>query len=407
MRTQHFNVAVCFLIAIVASGHAAAQGMSGQFRDPLDGRFDASNFLVENAYGFLPVPIIITDPAVGGGLGMVGLFFHESEEQQEQRLEALRESDDGARYLLPPSVSAVAGAYTGNDSWFTGGGHMGFFRQGAIRYMGGGGFGDVNLDFFGVGDISFTRPVELNTQAGMVLNSLKFKLGGSRFFAGLTQRFISARIEPVSLGDLDGSFLPPPLQPQWQEIMTRLMTQDVVLSALGAVIEFDSRDNFFSPHSGYQYSLEHLWYRDQIGSDIDYELLTFSGHNYWAVNDRFRAGLRLAADYASTGGLLPPFATPGIVLRGIPAMRYQGNAVVVAEAELTWQIDQRWSVNAFAGGGRAAKDLDDLGDQPTRVVRGGGFRYLIARRYGFEMGMDVARGPEDTVFYIQAGTAWR
>ena len=401
------GVASVVIQALAIPGQAAAQEKSSQFRDPLDGRFDASTFLVENAYGFLPVPIIITDPAVGGGLGMVGLFFHESEEQQEQRLTALRESEDGVRYLLPPSVSAVAGAYTGNDSWFTGGGHMGFFKQGAIRYMGGGGFGDVNLDFFGVGDIGFTRPIELNTQAAMVLNSLKFKLGGSRFFAGVTQRFVSARIEPVSLGDLDGSFLPPALQPQWQELMRRLMTQDVVLSALGTVIEYDSRDNFFSPHAGYQYSLEHLWYRDEVGSDIDYELLTFSGHNYWALNERWRAGLRIAADYASTGDLLPPFATPGMVLRGIPAMRYQGNAVVVTEAEVAYQIDKRWSVNVFAGAGRAAQELDDLGDQPTRVTKGGGFRYLIARRYGFEMGMDIARGPEETVFYIQAGTAWR
>jgi hypothetical protein len=395
------------LLALVASGYASAQGFREQFKDPLDGRFDASSFLVENAYGFLPVPIIITDPAVDGGLGVVGLFFHESEEQETQRLEALRESEEGARYLLPPSVSAVAGAYTGNDSWFAGGGHMGFFKQGTIRYMGGGGFGNVNLDFFGTGDIGFTRPVELNTQAGMFLNSLKFKLGKSRFFAGPTQRYVSARIEPVKLGDLDGSFLPPPLQPPWQDIMTRLMTQDVVLSALGAVVEFDSRDNFFSPHAGYEYSLEHLWYRDEIGSDVEYELLTISGHNYWALGERFRAGLRIAADYASTDGLLPPFATPGIVLRGIPAMRYQGNAVVVAEAEVTWQIDLRWSVKVFAGGGRVAMELDELGDQPSLVSKGGGFRYLIARRYGFEMGLDVARGPEETVFYIQAGTAWR
>ena len=399
--------ALCLLLLLMVSGHAAAQGLGDQFKDPLDGRFDASSFLGENAYGFLPVPIIITDPAVEGGLGMVGLFFHESEEQEKQRLEALRESEDGARYLLPPSVSAVAGAYTGNESWFAGGGHLGFFRQGAIRYMGGGGFGDVNLDFFGVGDIEFTRPVELNTQAGMLLNSLKFKLGSSRFFAGLTQRYVSARIEPVNLGDLDGGFLPPALQPQWQEIMTRLMTQDVVLSGFGTVIEFDSRDNLFSPHVGYKYSLEQLWYRSEIGSDVEYELTTFNVHNYWALGERFRAGLRIAADYASTDELLPPFATPSIVLRGIPAMRYQGNAVVVAEAEVTWQIDQRWSVNVFAGGGRAAKELDDLGDQPTRAAKGGGFRYLIARRYGFEMGLDVAWGPEDTVFYIQAGTAWR
>ena len=407
-RKKHIeNCVILIVLALVACGQATAQGFRDQFKDPLDGRFDASSFLVENAYGFLPVPIIITDPAVDGGLGVVGLFFHESEEQEQQRLKALRESEEGARYLLPPSVSAVAGAYTGNDSWIVGGGHMGFFKQGAVRYMGGAGFGNVNLDFFGTGDIGFTRPVELNTQAGMMLNSLKFKLGNSRFFVGPTQRYVSARIEPVNLGDLDGSFLPPALQPPWQDIMTRLMTQDVVLSALGAVIEFDSRDNVFSPHTGYKYSLEHLWYRDEVGSDIEYELLTFEGHNYWAVSERFRAGLRIAADYASTSDLLPPFATPAVVLRGIPAMRYQGNAVVAVEAEFTWQIDSRWSVNVFAGGGRAAKELDDLDGQPTLVTKGGGFRYLIARRYGFEMGLDIARGPEDTVFYIQAGTAWR
>jgi len=41
------------------------------------------------------------------------------------------------------------------------------------------------------------------------------------------------------------------------------------------------------------------------------------------------------------------------------------------------------------------------------VTNGGGFRYLIARRYGFKSGLDIARDPEDTVFYLQAGTAWR
>ena len=176
------------------SQSACAQGFRDQFKDPVDGRFDASSYLADNAYGFLPVPIIITDPAVDGGLGAVGLFFHETEEQKEQRLKALRESEDGAKFLLTPSVSAVAAAFTGNDSWFAGGGHMGFFKQGRVRYMGGGGFGDVNLDFFRAGQVEFTQPVELNTKAGMVLNSLKFQLGDSRFFVGPSQRFVSARL---------------------------------------------------------------------------------------------------------------------------------------------------------------------------------------------------------------------
>ena len=201
--------------------------------------------------------------------------------------------------------------------------------------------------------------------------------------------------------------MPPEWQEQWQEFVRNLLTQDIVASALGVTIEFDSRDNFFSPHAGYRYELEHLWYRDFLGSDIEYELTRFSGLNYWNLSDRFRVALRLGFDHAATNSLLPPFAIPGIELRGLPSLRYQGNFVAVAETELTWQIDSRWSVLGFAGSGRAANGLDELRDSATRVTKGAGFRYLIAERYGFEMGLDIARGPEGDVFYIQGGTAWR
>ncbi|MGI9261697.1 MAG: BamA/TamA family outer membrane protein [Woeseiaceae bacterium] len=401
------RISVATLIAFLAAPNVFAQGFWDQFKDPMDGRFDASSYLADNAYGFLPVPIIITDPAVDGGLGAVGLFFHESEEQKEQRLKALRESENGAQFLLTPNISAAALAVTGNESWFAGGGHMGFFDQGRIRYMGGGGFGSVNLDFYGSGDVSLINPVELNTEAGAIMNSVKFKIGDSKFFIGPVQQFVSARIEPGNLGDLGGPLVPPELQDPWEAIMRDLLTQDIVTSALGIALEYDSRNNFFSPHAGFQWQLEHLWFSDEIGSDIEYQLLTFNSFNYWEFSDSFRAALKVTADYASTGSLLPPFSVPSITLRGVPALRYQGNAVIAAEAEVTWQIDPRWSVLAFAGAGRAANEIDDLDEQSTRVTKGGGFRYLIARQYGFEMGLDIAVGPEETVFYIQAGTAWR
>ena len=128
------------LLLAIGCQESGAEGFWSQFVDPDDGRFDASTFLADNAYGFLLMPIIITDPAVDGGLGAVGLFFHETDAQKEMRLDALRNAEDGARFLLTPSVSAAAAAVTGNDSWFVDGGHMGFFEDGRIRYMGGGGF---------------------------------------------------------------------------------------------------------------------------------------------------------------------------------------------------------------------------------------------------------------------------
>ena len=406
--TNSFARAIACAFALSFASDAIAEGFWSQFEDPDDGRFDASRYLSENAYGFLPVPIIITDPAVDGGLGMVGLFFHETDEQREQRLKALQTAEDGSQYLLTPSVSAVAGAYTGNDSWFVGGGHLGFFKQGRIRYSGGGGYGDVNLDFFGFGEVGLTRPIELNTRAAMIIQNLKFKLGDLPLFAGFVQRYVNASIKPGSLGDLSGDLLPPDLQERWEEIVRNLLTQDVVTSAIGGVIELDTRDNFFSPRRGYHYQLEYLLYRDFIGSDIEYELTKLNARNYWTIGEKFRTALRIDLEFADNDEeLLPPFATPDITLRGIPAMRYQGNYVAVAELELGWHIDSRWTVLGFSGIGRASNKFSNLSDATSRVAHGAGFRYLVASRYGFEMGLDIARGPEDTVFYIQAGTSWQ
>ena len=397
---------VALTVMQTALGQEAEEPVS-KFRDPADGKFDMSKYLSENAFGFLPVPVIITDPAVDGGLGVIGLFFHETEEQQEKRRQALQGGEAGAEALLTPSISAVGGAFTGNDSWFVGGGHMGFFKDGRIRYTGGGGYGSVNLDFFGFGEVGLTNPIELNTEAYAIVQTLKFKLGDWPVFAGISQRYVDASITPGDLGDLSGEILPPELQERWDALVRSLLTQDVATSALGVNLEFDTRNNFFSPRSGYRYELEHLWYRESFGSDVEYELTRLKGLNYWKLSDNWRTALRIDLQSADTNGLLPPFATPGIELRGIPALRYQGNSVAVAEGEVTWQVNYRWSANVFGGVGYASNERGDLLDTPSRVTRGAGFRYLIASRYGFETGLDIARGPEETVFYIQAGTAWR
>lgn len=48
----------------------------------------------------------------------------------------------------------------------------------------------------------------------------------------------------------------------------------------------------------------------------------------------------------------------------------------------------------------------DFDSRETAVAGGAGFRYLISRRFGIHSGLDVARGPEETAFYIVFGSAW-
>ena len=93
-------------------------------------------------------------------------------------------------------------------------------------------------------------------------------------------------------------------------------------------------------------------------------------------------------------------------MRGIPAARYQGQSVAMSELKVAYRVNFRWEVSAFAGVGKANDSFSDLSDSDSRVSKGAGLRYLIARRYDFNMGIDIAKGPEDTVFYIQAGSTW-
>src|SRR5690606_16770935 len=97
---------------------------------------------------------------------------------------------------------------------------------------------------------------------------------------------------------------------------------------------------------------------------------------------------------------------PSIDLRGISKSRYQGNSVGVIETEFAYKPTMRWKYLAFTGAGRTGDGFSELKDSETYNSYGVGFRYLIARRYGFTMGADIARGPEDTAFYIQAGSTW-
>ena len=79
--------------------------------------------------------------------------------------------------------------------------------------------------------------------------------------------------------------------------------------------------------------------------------------------------------------------------------------MLLTELEARWNINTRWSAVGFTGVGRAEDEMSDLfnSDGGTQSTVGIGGRYLIARKMGMYAGIDVARGPDETVFYLQSG----
>lgn len=104
----------------------------GKLKDPTDGKFDVSGLLLAQSGGFLPMPIIVTEPALGGfGLGIAVGYFHGRKTAKKVDPWKLKMEE-----LKPPSISLAAGLYTLNHSGVAVIGHLGRWRDVSIRYTG-------------------------------------------------------------------------------------------------------------------------------------------------------------------------------------------------------------------------------------------------------------------------------
>ncbi len=379
-------LSITLLLTLLYCHPVSANSFFGQFIDPKDGKLDTSQWLATST-GFLPIPIFVSDPAVGYGGGLGLAFFHESKDEPPE------EVGEDDILTLPPSVSFALGAVTENNSWLAGGGHFGSWKQDSIRYTGAAGYGSFNLRFYGIDpdrEIFDDGGLAFNIEGLFLYQELTFRIKESDFFIGGRYTYFNSQTDVDLFGDIPGI----PRE-----------TLDDSTAGLGLIINYDSRDNILSPNNGHLAKLHTMFYNEAFGGDYDYTKVKASSYSYWPVLDSVVLGVRLEGDFSD--GDTPFYDVPYIDMRGIPALRYQGENVVVGELEARWDLTFRWSLVGFGGAGLTAERLSELGDESAKWAGGGGFRYLIARRFGLRVGLDLAVGPEDTVVYMGFGSAWR
>jgi hypothetical protein len=372
------------IAGVIATTHVAAAAAEERWTDVFfdreDGALDASEWLLDRK-GFLPVPIVITEPAVGYGGGAALLFFRQS----------IREATTETGHVTPPDIFGGGAFGTANGTYGAAVGGMFTFNQDRWRYRGGIGKPHVKLDFYGLGGpldtgdrrIGYTLDGWASSQQGL------WRLGNSNHYLALRWIYL----------DLDSTFEPSQQQPQLSERETARRS-----SGLGPSWEYDSRDNMFTPSRGWKGAVDTLFYGPWIGSDNSFQIYRAYVYAYTPLGESLVFGGRL--DGRAARGDVPFYQMPYIDMRGVPAVRFQDKNVGVAETELRWNITSRWALIGFLGAGRAWGREVDFSDASNEVSKGGGFRYLIARELGVYMGVDVAWGPEDTAFYIQVGNAW-
>jgi hypothetical protein len=350
------------------------------FRDPQDGRLDLSEWLLDRK-GVLPVPLIITEPALGFGVGAMGLFFRESiREHYEKAGESGR--------LEPPDIYGLAGFGTENGTRGGAGFGMVTSDNGRLRWRGAVVRLDVNLDFYGVGGRD--QPLGFNLLGWASVQHAMLRLGDSDAwlvgrwnYVDVSNRFGSEEAA-ASFGPIDRASRS---------------------SGLGVSLEFDSRDNIFTPSRGMKGSIDATFYTPGLGSDESFQTYRAYAFGYWPVARALVLGGR--ADVRSSGGNVPFYLLPFIEMRGVPLLRLQDRSTALAETELRWNLDRRWAVVGFMGAGRAWGTRTSFSEGTGTVTRGAGVRYLLARRLGLYVGFDGAWSTQDHGWYIQLGSAWR
>lgn len=365
------------------------QSFSELTTDDKDGAFDMSKFLLTRG-AFLPVPMIITEPAVGYGGGLAAVFFHKPAFGDPD--EALEEGEKRLQ-IVPRSVSFAAGGYTEEESYFGAAGHFEAWDEGNWRALGAAGYASPHLKYYGEGsDIDLQDdPLDYRIRAAFAVAQLQRRVAGP-FFVGLRYMFLSTDVAfkerqstPPGVGIESAKF-------------------HMSSGGIGVPLTFDTRDSIMTPSSGVLVDIRPSFFDEALGGDTQFLRIDSTVVGYLPLAPFTLAG-RLCVDVVS--GDAPFYQMPYVYMRGVPAMRYLGKKVVSLEGEVEVALTPRWSVLGFFGAGRAELNSERL-DTGSGVYAGGtGFRYLIARRFDLKAGVDVAWSTDDFAFYLQVGTAWR
>jgi len=355
-----------------------AQKQKSTLRDTLDNKLDCSHYLV-NMNGVIPLPIIISEPALGNFGGALALLF----------ISPHKNVKDSSRFRFP-DITGVAGFYTLNDSWGIAGFRQGSFPSLGLRYTAALAYPSINLNFYREIPPESEKEFEFNLTPVFVLADVNKNVYKNKFFFGTRYLLANVKVE--------------------RNFSTRTDTifdkgaYDKNIGTWGLYGEFENRNSIFTPDRGFRvksvYSLSRSW----TGSDFDFEKYELFAFAFFQPTKPWVIGLRAESQSVNDGA--PFYSFPYITMRGIPIMRYQGNSTLVFETENRYDITTRWSAVGFAGAGRTFSDSEFLEDKSWHWSGGAGFRYLLARVFKLRIGIDIAAGPDQLAYYIVFGHYW-
>src|SRR6187455_705135 len=98
------------------------------FKDSIDHKFDLSDWVL-TANGFIPLPMLITEPALGGFGGALFAIFVDENTPYSDTIQG-----QVVKTRVKPNIYGIGAAYTANNSWLVAGATMGVIKKWRMNY---------------------------------------------------------------------------------------------------------------------------------------------------------------------------------------------------------------------------------------------------------------------------------
>jgi len=361
--------------ASIASSPASADETKTDTRPGIapDIREDETKLKLQKG-NFVVVPIPISNPTLDSGLVLGAAYFYPQSEEQKK--------------LQPASVTAAAGMYTSNNSKAFGIAQQNYWKDDKWRFTGVLGSADLRLSLLTPEELPGSASVDWGINGKFLYAKGSRKIKG-HWYGGLLARVVDAKQSITTTTE---------------DTELEFDIGDVVSAGLGAILEYDARDNPFNSTSGRHFTVDALFNDEAIGSNQSYQSYSAAYRSYHRLTDS--VVLAWEVQGCARGGTTPLWDACMVKLRGFSVTDYLGTVSASGQVEARWQVSKRWGLVGFGGSGYVGTSFSGIRDDKPIPSYGVGVRFMVLAAKRINMRLDFARSLDSDAVHFTVGEAF-
>jgi outer membrane protein assembly factor BamA len=291
--------------------------------------------------------------------------------------------------ISPHSSTVAMGIYTQEKTWLAGIGETLYLKEDTWRIKAFLFKGNVNYQYFnGEADNNAGQYEDYNNEITMIMSQVQRKVW-KRFYAGLYAEYNNTKTYFIDRND----------------------SLDIKkMNNIGYVISQDSRDNVQFPTHGIFMNFKNQFYRDWVGSDVDFTKFQVSYTHFFDLKkDHSHVLLGRFNTEIGTGDV--PFQGQSVIgrddLRGYSQGKYRGNQVYALQSEYRWMFNKsKFGLVSFVGVASAVNKFGDILSSELLPGIGAGVRYRLLPDMKVNIGLDIGVGKDDYSITFRIGEAF-